>query len=410
MKKQNFKKAKLLNVLGTLACIVLCGLIFPACDQAAIFYHISIEPPKRDPSIPGSPCNIIYVPDDALYVGTKNSVSIFRNDGSGWKKMDAPGGYLLELATDGTKLYALLYWGSIKDSTHIKIYNPLTKVWSAEILPPANHSMQTLYGADTEIFAGSQYAENNTNKSTILRFNGTGLDDLNISTSLLSGAVKDDVSGLYFLATMGNGVLKYDRLANTVDAAPIAVTGELGITNQNMVGITKTGETDKGGVIAAVSSDNTSRGSVFIYNGGVLNREHTSYNFTGAMSVWYDYKPNDPNPASDLNWKPSLLLLGIRGSENNQGYREILLDTDGSLMTVNPIDLRTPGDKAPSSVNDRAKFNASIGKHPVLSIRQAPWKLFVNSENFIPTFASTTVNGLWVYKYQDNAYQWNAEE
>jgi hypothetical protein len=91
----------------------------------------------------------------------------------------------------------------------------------------------------------------------------------------------------------------------------------------------------------------------------------------------------------------TLLLLGVQGEGNstNRGYREVTLDSSG----VPTSGVRTPGDGV-STVSNRAKYQSSIGKHAVYSIRQVPGNPVV--------FASTYKDGLWSLRNNE----WNGEE
>jgi hypothetical protein len=107
-------------------------------------------------------------------------------------------------------------------------------------------------------------------------------------------------------------------------------------------------------------------------------------------------------------------LAGIRGRGSSivNGYREIVLDRDGFPTGT----VRMPGDETPSSVRNRARYTASIGRHPVEAIMQIPdtsrggpldYSVFTSDPDWEPPiFASTSRSGLWSYR---NGL-WNAEE
>ena len=550
--------------------IALFCMMLLSCNQDPIFYNISIEPPKKDPTIAGSPTSIIVL-NDMIYAGSKHGRKIHRNDGGSWLDIPAPGGSVIDIATDKSYLYALVYDGSIMNSTAIKRYDPGTESWENNLYSLAGHSIQSIYGAGTEIFAGSYY-QTSEGKWTyaILCHDGTSLEIIKPDTSLLRGAAEKTGVGI-FLATAGGGIFRY----NGIDVAgPIE-----GTTDIYMVGII-----ENKGTVFAVSNDSVNGRNLYIYDATSQSFSANSIglNLTGAMCVWnqhdssiqavplikvnpsqvtvkkgsfrqfsaltegfgdtddsvawslsgstkagtgidndglltvdadetpgwtltvtassvedsavtgtarvviadtagldgfvtisfsgnleagsvlaadttelggtgtlsYQWKRNGElisdagdseeytltlmDQGEDINvtvsrvgmegsvssgavtfilpgddpWKPALLLVGIRGSVNYQGYREILLNR----FTGRPdsFGIRMPGDNSPSSVTDRAKYNAGIGKHPVEAILQAPGEMFPSaaSETDIPIFASTTLNGLW--SYRDG--EWNAEE
>jgi hypothetical protein len=108
--------------------------------------------------------------------------------------------------------------------------------------------------------------------------------------------------------------------------------------------------------------------------------------FTGGLGLW----END-----DASVK--LLLLGIQGgsSSTSHGYREIVLNADGTLDPGN-ISLNNPGGEK-STITNVDKYNSSLRRHPVIGFLQAPDKIL---------FASTTKDGLWAYRNE----VWNAEQ
>ena len=371
-------------------------IIFISCDQAPIFYNISIAPPKKDPLIPGSPTNIIHH-GNALYTGSKFDNRIFHNTGGKWQQIKRPGGSLLNLASDGTYLYALTYKGDVMKSTSVRRFDGTN--WEAFQFP--GYSMQTIYGAGDRIFVGAK--QNNANNYAILEVIVKIVDSNEVhalrmikpNTSLLRGAVEVSPDK-YFLATSGDGILEYDYDENPDEPELVE-----GTASAIVLGIIKTADT---GVIIAVISNTSGQGGLYVYN-GTDEFERTissSTNFTGAMGVFKEF--------DDVanTWNPSLLLLGVRG-DNNKGYREIWLNTDGTITDPSPSPIiKTPGDnKTKSSVSSRVKYDASIAKHSVEAIIQGPWEIFDPGKTGItlPLFASTIDGGLWSYRGE-----WNAEE
>ncbi|MDR3171287.1 MAG: hypothetical protein LBU17_06605, partial [Treponema sp.] len=125
----------------------------------------------------------------------------------------------------------------------------------------------------------------------------------------------------------------------------------------------------------------------------------SGYNFTGALAL-SQTKVNEEVPVH-------LLLLGIHGSTSSttHGYREIVLNTDRTLPSN--LGLNTPGrDSDHSSVSNYDTYNSTLGKHPVISMLQAPDKI----DTHMTLFAATTKNGLWSYRSRNGEWQWNAEE
>jgi hypothetical protein len=380
--------------------VVLCGFIILSCAQDSIFFYISNEPEPKDPIVAGSVTNIV-VAHNRAYAGTRMSKKIYHfTEADKWKSVKIQGGSLGDLASDGTDLYVLHYpGGNPLKSSFVKKYDPVTNAeqpWT-DILSETGSSIQTLYGAGGFIFAGAQNTSNRTSYA-ILKYNpndptipNPGFVQLVSNTSLLSGATEITKDGDIFLSTAGSGVYEYDR---TTVKPEVVISGYI-------TGIIATGE-----VITAVSSG----GTVFRYDPSQaepLSSFSKSVNFTGAMAVWNQY-----NPDSTPEWKPALLLLGVRGSSYSHGYRELVLENE------KPTDaFYTPGTHTVTSVKSKSKYDASIGKHPVQFILQLPKDVFANNvyrdpadpdnEGWEPLiFASTSRNGLWSYRNGT----WNAED
>ena len=357
----------------------LCPVFFLSCKQASIFYNIAIEPTERDARIPGSTTNIIHI-NDALYVGSRNGQIIYRNTGYVWLGITGPGGRLIDLATDGTLLYALVYAGDIvTGSTIIKEYDPASKKWGRSFSYPG-YSLQSIYGAGGEIFAGAKQTGGNC---LVLHLDKGASVLKNVPDSgsaMLTGAAQITSSGDIYLAT-GSGVYSF----NSGTAALTHITG-------NMLGIIATGSS-----IVAISSDLASYGTLHVSDGtNYLHRIPAATIFSGTMCVW--------KQRNSGVWEPSLLLLGVREPENNRGYREMPLNAAGDVTPYikfpGAVDIAYPR----SSVTDRAKYNASIGTKAVEAILQAP-ETFPLSGSHLPIFAGTSKDGLWAYRNGE----WNAE-
>jgi hypothetical protein len=370
--------------------ILLC-LLPLSCNQDSIFYDISNEPEPKDPLIPGSPTSMVLV-RNRLYVGTRMGNRIFCFSGttgsSGWSVIPLPSGSLGDLATDGNDLFVLFFpTGEPLKSSAVRRYNLSTGTWDM-YYTLSGYSIQTLFGVDGKIFAGGQYYSNHMNFALFyLEPNSNSLNAIKHETSLLIG-VAQNAEGAIYLATAGSGIFTFNE--ETLDTSPVPNIAE---TNLN-------GIINVGGSIVAVSAN----GNVYIDNGGGFSYVTIRVNFTGGMCVWLDRRNQ---------WKPSLLLMGIRGEGTslNHGYREMVLNNGKPTFNI-----RFPGDELPTSVTSKAKYEASIGTHPVLSILQLPdaadggplhySNFAINSEWEPPIFASTSKNGLWSYKNGE----WNAEE
>ena len=375
--------------LTTLFVIFSCLLYF-SCRQDSIFYDISFEPAPKKPIIEGGPTNIVVV-NNQVFAGSRmdNRIFAYGNTQSGleWSSISLGGGSLGDLATDGYNLYALVFpGGNPLRSSQIRRYNFQTRSWDGGV-SIEGYAIQTIYGAGNSIFAGIRANPNSQNFA--IAYYDTSSNSFSIihqGTSLLTGAAMGG-SGTIHLATAGDGIFAFTGSG---------VTGPLTGT----AGVSFSGITEVSGDIVAVSSS----GGIFHDVGGSFTSSSFGVYFTGALTVWQD--PNN-------NFRPSLLLMGIRGRGNslNQGYREML------LINGRPtFDIRIPGEGTPSSVVSRARYSAAVGRHPVESILQIPditdggpldYRILSLEEGWEPPiFASTSRNGLWSYRNGE----WNAED
>jgi hypothetical protein len=301
-----------------------------------------------------------------------------------WNLISQPGGVIGELASDGYSLYALVFPdGNPLRSSVIKRYNRASNSWD-EGISAYNYSIQSIYGVGGKIFAGGQH-NLDYQYYVILYLDSTFFTAIKYRVSLLTGAVQS-ASGDIYLATAGSGIYRFH--GNTIDNDPVANT-----VNANIAGIIETG-----GTIIAVNSN----GTIYTLNTpGSFNSFSIGVDFTGAMGIWKEYDRG--------SWKPSLLLLGIRGrgTSLSHGYRELVLEKNSGRPTYT---INNPGDASPTSVKSKPKYAASIGIHPVEAILQVPEQVmgyYQNNPEWEPIiFASTSRSGLW--SYRDG--QWNAEE
>lgn len=377
-----------------LIALTLFAFVVVSCTQDSIFYDISNEPEPKEPIIPGSPTNMVVV-NNQVFVGTRMGTNIHRygnTDGVfGWTSIPLAGGSLGDIATDGKDLFVLAFpSGNPRNQSAIRRYNLETGVWE-ESLSLTEYSIQTLYGAGGKIFAGAQFKPDYENNA-ILYFDPDtiSLTIAKYDTSLLSGAATDSAGNIY-LATQGSGIFRY------IDGSALSEP-EYGTEGGIVTGIMEIN-----GQVIAVTSDGTvytlaTPGNFFSFS--------TSLMFTGAMCVWTD---------RESQWKPSLLLMGIRnrGSSLTQGYREMVIDQS----TGRPIQtIKMPGDDSPTSVKNKAKYTAGIGTHPIQAILQIPdvsrggpldYRAFSGDPEWEPPiFAATSRDGLWAYRNGE----WNAEE
>jgi hypothetical protein len=370
--------------------IVLILFLF-SCGQDSVFYDISNEPEPKDPLINGSPTNIVVV-KNRVYAGTRMSNKIYcyanYNGILEWNTITLPRGYLGQLATDGDSLYVLIFQNRDPlNSSMVRKYDISSNNWDMTYTV-SGYSIQTIFGAGNRIFAGGQYQNNRQNFAIMfLEQASDSFTVVKYGTSLLKGAAQN-ASGTIYLATAGSGMFIFN--ASSLETISVSGTEKANIN----------GLMNVGGYLVAVGAD----GTVYSDVGGRFNNVNAGVNFTGAMCVWLD---------RNNQWKPSLLLLGIRGKGTSltHGYREMVLDNGRPTFNI-----KSPGDDSPTSVVNKAKYAAGIGTHPVESIFQLPdfnsggpfyYRDFTDDPAWEPPiFASTAKNGLWSYRKGE----WNAEE
>ena len=265
---------------GIIAFCILAGLALLSCGQNPIFYHISIEPPPKDPRIAGTPANIVVV-KDAVYSGSINGKKIHRNDNSGWSEISQPGGSVIELASDGDYLYALTYSGDPLTSTTIKKYDSVSETWTDSFSYPG-YSIQTIYGIKNNLFAGAQLNANRQEYAILyLDTVASNLIAIKTETGLLTGAAEKKGIGI-FIATNKNGIFKFNETLKTLEDEPVTGTE----------GVVFTGIIETGGSLVAVSSNPNGKDGVYIsYNGESFSSTYTSLKFTGAICVWEQFAP-----------------------------------------------------------------------------------------------------------------------
>jgi hypothetical protein len=355
MRKQAGMTIRLKNAL---ALALFSGLLFFSCNQDSIFYDISNESEPIEPRIKGSPTNIVEL-GGTMYAASIESSRIHGFTGW-WYSFRVPGS-IHQLAATGNHFYAIL-----GNNTLYQVFGPLT-------IPGG--TLQSVYGAGNRVFVGigpgkgpySVAAYNDSSTLTKITLTGDPI------SGLLKGVAWDGGTN-YFVATTdpergGGGVYWIDS-SNQVKQR---------LFSDNVMGIIHVGN-----YIIAITS-----------NGTLYYFDHTtpeSYlssplggNYTGAMCSW------SPNGTGT----PSLLLLGVGGGSSDLGYREVALDTTTGKPTSGAA---IPGSSSPSTVQNKPKYEASLGKHAVYSIRQVP--------NSPVIFASTAKDGLWSLRND----RWNGEE
>jgi hypothetical protein len=427
-------------------------LVLVSCAQDPIFFRISQEVAPTEPRIEGAPTAMVQFerqvtglssPVPLLYVASgrlhwyaqpltnydpASPTSLKPRWDSGDYRIPQPGGGNIRgLAVTDDYLYAL----SVPDSgvqATLKRIGKDQNVWETVAIDPADADageyplFQTIYADSQRLFVGSRkrgsdahailYNDGNTLKflkggDTIKILSGTVYDGTNhyLSTGHGGhpGAIKGG-SGIWIVqeTALGTALVDVQQLSDTADPAAEK--------NRNFMGMIQMQDTQS--TIIAVERANgalytvDSTGFTLIKNSNNASISVGNH-ATGALALWY----NIDNPG---NTKPMLLLAGVQESLSysttsgyTNGYTEFDLAPDGSF---NPDSSRhDPGKHGPagiSSVNNNDRYAASLGKHPVNHLFQAPAEIDPN----MTLFASTQTAGLWSYRSRDGENQWNAEE
>jgi hypothetical protein len=314
-----------------------------ACNPDPIFSMISNEVKPKPPLIDGSPSKLV-----------ESGGSIYTANGRLWKysngRWSREGSYsnVFDIASGGSSLYIL----SVKGGD-TAVYNAAS---GAKIENPTEFDViQSLHGDSSGVYAGAM--KTGSNRYAVLSLGGSSFTLRFETRSPLTGVADSHFAtgnGVY----TGNGGL---------------VSGSSGYT---VAGIIRTSR----GIMAV-----TSNGSI-LEVGNNARAHSTGLAFTGGLAV---YKRGGVE----------LLLIGIKNSVYDMGYREMKLSGDDSFA------LSVPGDNpTESTVSNRDKYRATLAKCAVNSLRQITGE--IGSDGLPVIFASTQKDGLWSYRNGE----WNAEE
>ena len=358
-----------------------------SCDQAPIFYNISLEPAPLIPFVDGSPTNMVIV-GDSLFVGSVNKDKIFQFTDGEWFTFSTlqTNHSLVSLAGIGDFLFALVMTGNDINSLELYLLYEYEEINGEDVYTPrgiqvskpslySDYSIQTVFSAGGILFAGLK--KNNESVYEIFWMNNDELVPLvgTDNPKLLTGAAEWS-NDFVFLATLGGGIIKCN-----ITSSPPTVESILTIPDDiSITGIIASTET----VIAVGNSGNS--GSIFVFNDSdnEFEKHADGPAFTGGMGI--------------LNADNQYLLLGVRSrrSSVDQGYRMLTLNsTTGEPLDTNVLN---PGSTDP-------RWRASIGLRPVMHIMQIPGDIKGDEPLVDLMFAATSTRGLW----SNRGGEWNAE-
>jgi hypothetical protein len=426
--------------------LTLGFLVAVSCNQGPIFYTISTETPPLPPLISGSPTNMVVfnrvVPDPndpaktiEVPVLCVASGSLYwyakKNYGTGdavWKSKECsipqPGGKIIALAVAGNYLYALCITDHNVSTVLKRIKNDAKKAdkWEKVRSEAGGYPLiQSIYadpesepGSPGRLFAGARQNSSTREVYAVLYLDNPDTDDpvlkiLIRDTAILSGAAFRE--GSHYLGTNGGGIFRVtdeDIKAGTFGEISPLPDGSDGTKNdsRHFMGMIKLKDNDetiiaverKEGNFYKINEDSFER---MTYSSG--NVIETGRYATGALALWENTDTSDPPITTKL------LIAGIQGGLYNTttvsytyGYVEFDLKEGGSLDE----DSFRREQGSLKSVADKNRYTATIGKHSLNHLFQAPPE--VDTKRTF--FASTQIAGLWSYRdRKDGGWQWNAE-
>jgi len=388
-------KATVKTVKKTVVLSVLV-LLF-SCNQDPIFFKISTETVPKEPRIQGGPTGMVYFTRNgvpAMYVA---SGSLHWYSYSAWDtgagSVPQPGGKVIGLAATSEHLYALCISGTGTDTRLRRIGSD--GGWEDIGIAEGGYgSIQTIYAdnSSNRLFAG---ARNGSDVYGILFSDGNVLKLLQDNTGMLSGAAF--LSGSYYLSTR-RGLYTVaeadlpDLSANPGAARQLGYIGSPGQEYRTFMGLIKIN--DK--VIAVERNEGVfyQAGDEGFFPIGISTGKYA----TGALALWRNVNNEDEK----------ILVAGIQGglyntstSSYTHGYVEFGFKPGSYDLNGSRND---PPTVTVDGLTDR--YTATIGKHPINHLYQAPREIDGN----MTFFASTQSAGLWSYRDREGGLQWNAEE
>jgi len=400
-----------------LAVVVLSVFFVVSCKQDPILYIIATETAPVKPLIEGAPTNMVvfkrngtpvmYAASGRLHWYAKSSDGITRWNSDEYA-IPQPGGKIISLAATDDCLYVLSLDGHGVKATlrYIESNGNEWKTVSSEA--DGYPLIQAIYAdydftssQTTRLFAGAGKNDRSQASYAILYLDNAAktLKMLKSDTSIFSGVVYQ--GDTYYLCTQGDGIYSVSETAlanNAPSVSKLSVTGDASVfmgmiklKDNTVIAVARNG----GGLFREQS------GSFVRMTNSSGNNISTGKYATGALALWEHYE--DPTN--------KLLIAGIQGglystsiSSYTHGYVEFILNpSDGSLNIEESR--RDPGKL--KSVNNQDRYMASLGKHPINHLFQAPRDIDPN----MTFFASTQTEGLWSYRDRSNngGWQWNAE-
>jgi len=360
--------------------ILALVIALSACNEP-IFHTISVEPPKAEPRIDGSPTNFVVI-GNAMFVASGKF--IWKYESGSWTsyrqdkliRQLATANIVIPTITPAIPiLFALCVDGSVKFFTSSVI----------EAFEITDDITNSIFAANDTLFLSDEddsifYILSDFDGGDILYGGSTPLK------AELRGVAYDGSN--YYLCTK-SGIYYVNTLASTQSTVSL-ITGSA----IDFVGIIKLDNT-----VVAITRD----GKLYqVETSGVTEVASFGSRFsTGALAIWTD-------------GTNKLLLAGRQDkleyaidSGSTYGYMELELDSTATNGIKDGSDFVEPGTADLSTVADYDRYVSTLRKNPVNHIFQAPSSV----DTKMTLFASTQLKGVWSYRdHGDGKTIWNAEE
>jgi len=347
---------------------LLLSTFVASCSKTPILARIADEVELKDPSLLGSVHSLVVAAGDVdatvndLFAS--NGRIYRRTDGSGdWNKVGLPASDIrcMNLATDGTNVYALFNKTDYVTFHSVQLLDPVAGTWS----PVTDASGAVMIGSGSGfIFV---FFDDGNGSYSVRRTTGTG--DTGLTATVASGlSIPRGSSGVYFATKTAI----YNSGGTNVSAA--------GGPTSDIRAIIAGG----GNLYAIAGAD------VWRYNGAWTQVAH---GFGNARSIGY----------LDAGGK-HLVLVGV---DDKDGYGEVILDGSGARGAA-----QKPGSNDQSSItpSSQDQYESSVDDLSVTSIF-AVASPAVPAGNSYVLYAGITHysdGGLWAY-YSDTRREWNVE-
>ncbi len=348
---------------------LLLSTFVASCSKTPILARIEDEVELKDPSLLGSVHSLVVAAGDVdatvndLFAS--NGRIYRRTDGSGdWNKVGLPASDIrcMNLATDGTNVYALFNKTDYVTFHSVQLLDPVAGTWT----PVTGAAGTVMIGSGSGfIFV---FFDDGNGSYSVRRTNGTG-------STILTGTI---ATGLSVPRGSSGGYFATKTAIYTAGGTNVSASEGLISDIRAIVA--------GGGNLYAIAG-----AYVWRYDGSAWT--HIAHGFGNARCIGY------------LNaGGKHLVLIGV---DDKDGYGEVLLDGSGALVSA-----QKPGANDQSSITPASQdqYESSVDDLSVTSIFAiaAPAVPAGNSYVIYAGITHYSDGGLWSY-YSDTRQEWNVE-